>query len=102
VPPPPPFGVYPSQVAPPNGLATAALIVGIVGVLTFWTVWLGVILGVLGIVFGSVSRGKTKLGAPNGGQATAGLVLGIVAVGLSVLFVVFIIAANMQGDIALR
>jgi hypothetical protein len=70
-----------------NGLATAALVCGIVGLVLFWTVWLGFILGVLAIVFGAVGRSRAAQGAPNRGQATAGLWLGIAAVVVSILFI---------------
>jgi hypothetical protein len=70
-----------------NGLATAALVCGIVGLVLFWTVWVGLILGVLAIVFGAVGRSRAALGAPNKSQATAGLCLGIAAVVVSILFI---------------
>lgn len=75
-----------------NGLATAALVCGIVGVVLFFTIWIGVILGILGIVFGAVGRSRAAQGAPNKGQATAGLWLGIVAVAVSILFAIAVTA----------
>jgi len=70
-----------------NGLATAALVCGIVGLVLFWTVWVGLILGILAIVFGAVGRSRAALGAPNKSQATAGLWLGVAAVVVSILFI---------------
>jgi hypothetical protein len=70
-----------------NGLATAALVCGIVGLVLFWTVWIGLILGILAIVFGAVGRSRAAQGAPNKSQATAGLWLGIAAVVVSILFI---------------
>ena len=84
-----------------NGLATAALVCGIVGIVLFWTVWVGLILGVLAIVFGAVGRSRAALGAPNKSQATAGLWLGIAAVVVSILFIGMITAwvSDHQGRI---
>jgi hypothetical protein len=96
--PPAPQVAYVQQTpAPTNPLATTALILGICGVVLFWTVWLGIILGVLAIIFGGIGLSRAKNGAPNKGMATAGLVLGIVSV---VLGVVFIAAIFSFGDSA--
>jgi hypothetical protein len=76
---------------PTNGLAVAALVVGIVGVVMFWTVWGGILLGILGLVFGAVGLSKANRGAPNKGMAIAGLTLGGVAVVGSVLFLVALV-----------
>jgi uncharacterized membrane protein AbrB (regulator of aidB expression) len=79
--------VYVAQQPVTNGLATAALVCGIVALVLFWTVWLGLILGVLAVVFGAVGRSRAAQGAPNKAQATAGLWLGIAALLVSILFV---------------
>jgi formate hydrogenlyase subunit 3/multisubunit Na+/H+ antiporter MnhD subunit len=53
---------------------------GIIGVVLCFTVVLGVVLGVLALVFGLIGRGRAKRGeATNRGQATAGVVLGSIA-----------------------
>ncbi|MEV4435114.1 DUF4190 domain-containing protein [Streptomyces sp. NPDC049555] len=85
---------------PSNGMGTAGLVLGIIGVvfsLTFVFWFLGVILGILAIIFGAVGRHKaTKGEATNKGAATAGLVCGIVAtVLLPLLGVLF--AASLFG-----
>ena len=85
---PTPFGQ-----APQNGLGTAALVLGIIGVLFCWNP-LGFILGVLAIIFGSIGRGRAKRGqATNQSSATAGLVLGVVAVALLLILLVIGAAA---------
>ncbi len=107
--PPPPLPATPAQPAPQvvyqtvvqaptNGMATASLVLGILGVVFFWTVWLGLILGALGIIFGALGRGKAKQGAPNQGLATAGLTLGIIAVVGSVLFFLLIVSAVNNSE----
>jgi FtsH-binding integral membrane protein len=89
-----------TQPAMSNGLATAALVCGIVGVVLFFTIWVGLILGVLAIVFGAVGRSRAGQGAPNKGQATAGLWLGIVAVAVSLIFMIVLASwvTTVSGD----
>ncbi|MFF5254333.1 DUF4190 domain-containing protein [Streptomyces leeuwenhoekii] len=74
---------YALPARPGNGLGTTGLVLGIIGVvctLSFFLWFFGVILGILGIVFGAIGRGKANRGeATNKGAATAGLVCGIVA-----------------------
>lgn len=95
----PGFGApYPFGVAPRNGLGTAALVLGIIGVVLSWTVYLGVILGVLAIIFGGVGLARAKRGeATNRGAAMAGLVLGIIAIALLVLLVIIGIGLFAAG-----
>jgi Domain of unknown function (DUF4190) len=76
-----------TQPAMSNGLATAALVCGIVGLVLFWTVWIGIVLGILAVVFGALGRSRAAQGAPNKGQATAGLWLGVAALVGSMLFI---------------
>jgi heme/copper-type cytochrome/quinol oxidase subunit 2 len=81
-----PYG--PGGHAPANGLGTAALVLGIVGLLLFWTVIGGIVLGILALIFGIIGRGRAKRGeATNGGVATAGLVLGAVAIVVSIAYI---------------
>ncbi len=103
LPPPPPLpglGPTASSVAQQgsNGQAVASLVLGIIGLVLFWTVWLGLILGILAIVFGAMGRSKAKQGAPNRSMATAGLVLGIVTVAASVLILVLFITLADNAD----
>lgn len=57
-------------------MGTAALVLGIIGILLF-----GCIFGVLAIIFGSIGISRVNQGrATNRGAATAGIVLGIIAV----------------------
>jgi hypothetical protein len=75
---------YPVQ--PRNGLGTAGLVCGIIAVVLCWTVYVGVILGILAICFGAVGMGRAKRGeATNRSSAMAGLILGIVAIALLIL-----------------
>ncbi|WP_328677006.1 DUF4352 domain-containing protein [Streptomyces sp. NBC_00322] len=66
-----------------NGLGTAALVLGIIGTITGFIpflFWLGCILGLLALILGLLGRGRAKRNeATNRGSATAGAVLGLVA-----------------------
>lgn len=109
---PPPYGQSPYAApgygapyapfgpAPRNGMGTSSLVLGIISVVLSWTVWGGVILGTLAIIFGSVGLGRAKRGeATNRSSAMAGLILGIVAIALLVLLVlVFGAFGSMTRD----
>jgi Domain of unknown function (DUF4190) len=90
-PPPQPYGAYPPvPVAPPkkDGLGISALIVAILGLLFSWSVVGGVVLGVVAVILGFVGRGRVKAGeASNGGVALAGIILGALAVVVSLVFI---------------
>ncbi len=66
--------VYPQQVPiqrPSNGMATASLVLGILGFFL-------PILSVLALIFGGIGISKANQGAAGKGLAIAGLVLGII------------------------
>ena len=102
-PPPPPYGAYPGGYPPPpqpysgfappptgprNGLGIAALVLAIVGLVFCWTVAGGVILGLIAVIIGFVAQGRVKSGeATNGGVAIAGIVLGFLAIIVSLIFI---------------
>jgi hypothetical protein len=80
-----PYGGPPVQQS--NGLAVTGLVLGIIGVLfgfiPFIGVFMAILLGVLAAIFGGVGLSRSKLPARGGrGMAIAGLVLGIIAIGL--------------------
>lgn len=71
-----------------NGLGTAALVLGILAVLTCWSIVGGIVLGIIAIVLGLIGRGRAKRGeASNGGVATAGTVLGAIGLVLSLVLI---------------
>jgi len=63
------------QQAPGNGLAVTGLVLGIIGLVFFWTVWMGILLGILAIIFGAIGASKPV----KRGMGIAGIVLGILA-----------------------
>lgn len=87
--------------APLNGFGTTALVLGIVSVVLFCLWGLGIVLGILALVFGFLGRGRAKRGqATNGGQALAGIILGAVGIVVSGVFLGLMIwaIANDEGS----
>lgn len=69
-----------SEPPPPaksNGLAIAALVLGIIGLVTCWVPFLGLALGVLAVIFGILGLRRRPVGK---GMSIAGIVLGALAV----------------------
>lgn len=92
--PPLPYSGFPPVPTPgKNGLGTAALVTGILAVLTSWTVVGGLGLGIVAAVIGLVAWKQARRGeATNGTAALVGTVLGITAAALSgVLLAVLIL-----------
>ena len=89
------YGVegYPSGQGqrPRNGLGIAALVIGILSILTAILFPLAFLLGLIGIGLGLAGRGRAKRGtATNGGMALTGLILSglglLLAVAIGLLF----------------
>lgn len=92
-PPPMPYGdYYPGAPAVMrNGLGVAALITGVLGLFGSCSVVFGILLGITAIIFGLVARGRVKRGqANNGGVATAGIILGVLAIVVSIAWVTWV------------
>src|SRR5262245_8911202 len=84
---PPPMPGQPMMPpTPSNGFSVASLVLGILTLVLFFTIWLPWLLGVLAIVFGAIGISKAGKGAGQRGMAIAGLVCGAVGVVLSLLF----------------
>lgn len=76
---------------PRNGLGTAALVLGILGVVFCWAYVVGPVLGILAIIFGGVGLSRVHAGqATNRGSALAGLILGIIAILAFVILVLLL------------
>ncbi|MER8046376.1 DUF4190 domain-containing protein [Streptomyces sp. NPDC094032] len=98
----PPASPYPSygaaygqpgwQQQPSNGMGTTAMVLGIIAVAGFCMYGLGIILGVLALIFGIIGMKKANRGeATNRGMALAGVVLGSIGILVSAVFVAFMV-----------
>ncbi|MEO8897724.1 MAG: DUF4190 domain-containing protein [Candidatus Dormibacter sp.] len=87
-------GQYVQGTRPSNGVGTAGGIVGIIAVVLLWFPYLGLILGLIGVVLGAVglSRSNRLYGAGRG-MSIVGIVCGAVALLLNVLFIAVIYTA---------
>lgn len=76
-----------------NGLAVAGLVCGVIGLVFFWTFWLGIILGILGVIFGAIAMSRARAWAmPGRGMGLAGVICGGVAILFSIVWVALIAA----------
>lgn len=97
-PPPPPqqqYGGYPGGYPPPgaaapkNGLGVASLVVAIIAL---FSVFGGVVLGIVAVILGFLGRGRVKRGeANNGGIAIAGIVLGLLSIVVSIVVIAIVV-----------
>ncbi|MGW5386615.1 DUF4190 domain-containing protein [Nocardia sp. NPDC003963] len=91
-PPPPGYpepGSYPGPGGQPEywqespkrkGMAIAALVLGILGILSFWTIVGGILFGLIAVILGLIALVKANRGTGGGGiMAAIGLVLGVLS-----------------------
>jgi hypothetical protein len=95
---PPGWGQPATPPKPRNGMGTAALVFGILALLSIVIVWvpfLGIvtiILALLAVILGSVGRGRVKsMQATNGGAAMTGLVLGVIMLIIGIITQILVI-----------
>jgi hypothetical protein len=75
-------------------MGVAGLVLGIISAVAFCLWPVAVVLGILGIVFGAIGRGKAKRGeASNPGQALAGIICGAAGIVLAIALGVLVIVA---------
>ncbi|MFC7446733.1 DUF4190 domain-containing protein [Rhodococcus daqingensis] len=82
---------YPGQspAQPRNGAGIAALVLGILAVLSVWTIVGGILLGAVAIILGIVGRSLyKKQQATNGGMSLAGILLGLAGLIISIVLIV--------------
>jgi hypothetical protein len=78
-----------------DGVAIAALVVGILAILMSWIPVLGAIVGVTALVLGLVGRSRIKKsGAGGNGMAVTGIATGIVAILINIAILAFFVIAG--------
>lgn len=86
------FGMPPVPAGNRNGLGTAALVLGVLSLVT-WFLFIGGVFGIVAVVLGVLGRGRARRGeASNGGMALAGLITGAVGILLTILVIVGVAA----------
>lgn len=71
-----------------SGMATAAMVLGVLAILTCWTVWGGVLLGLLAIIFGVIAARRASRSVGTGrGRAVTGIVTGAIGLLLSIVLI---------------
>ena len=84
----PPQGYPMPTPGPRNGLGTAALVLGVVGMVSTWSIFGGLIFGIAAAVLGFLAHQRVRSRqADNGAVAISGLVLGVLAIVLSLVFI---------------
>jgi hypothetical protein len=85
-----------------NGMATASLVLGIISIPTGFMGWLGIICGILAIIFAVVAKNKIKADpalAHTGGAAKGGLITGVIGMVIGIIMIVLVImAVAAMGD----
>src|ERR1019366_1416763 len=88
-PPPPPYGAPDPYAQAPtgNGYAVTALVLGLISLILSWFPGVDWVLAALAIIFGAVGISTAgRRGGAGRGMAIAGLVLGVVAAVLGIIF----------------
>lgn len=86
---------YPTVVAAPptNGMAIAAMVVSLVGILGLCGYGLGGYIGVVGAVLGHIAKRQIRERGESGdGMALAGIILGWIATAIAVIATIIIVA----------
>ncbi|MDQ0791110.1 membrane-bound ClpP family serine protease [Streptomyces sp. B3I7] len=82
-----------------NGFGIAALVLGLVGAALFWTVFGGIVLGLLALIFGVLGHRRSKRGlATNGIMSVVGAVIGTLALVVSSLLLALGVAVFKSDD----
>ena len=75
-----------------NGMAVGGFVTGLLGALLSWIPIAGILLGIVGVVLSGIGLAKGRREGTPTGLATAGVVLGALAVVIAVVLVVVVVA----------
>jgi hypothetical protein len=81
-----------------NGLAVAAMVLGIISVVLCFLWFIGPVLAILAIIFGALGLSKAKKIGRGRGAALAGLILGVIGIVLAIVFIVVVVMAVKSFD----
>ncbi|MGC4856141.1 DUF4190 domain-containing protein [Micromonospora sp. DT4] len=88
---------YPQAQGQNNTLGLVSMILGIASIPLICCLYLGIPVGIAGVVTGYLAKQKVAQGqASNAGQAKAGLICGAVGVGLGILLLIVGIVGNVN------
>lgn len=74
-----------------NGLCVASMVLGIIGLVFFWLPFAGIVLGLLAVILAAVGiPSSTSRGEMGKGMGIAGLVTGLVDLGLNLAFLILV------------
>lgn len=94
-PPPGPPGPPGPPQQPSNGTGIASLVLGIISIPFCFCFGIGGLIGIAATVFGFQGKQKAEQGlATNRGMAMAGLILGIIGIGLGVIYWILFAIGN--------
>jgi O-antigen ligase len=81
-------------------MATAAMVLGIIALVTFWFCGLGFLVGVIAVVLGvlGMSAAKKLPGQPLLGRAKAGVIMGGIAIVLGLAAFLFLVVLGNAFD----
>ena len=69
-----------------KGMAIASMVLGIVGLVFFWFIYISVPVAIVGVILGAIGKKKlAEAGAPSG-MATAGIVMSVIVIAVSIIF----------------
>ena len=76
----------PPSSPPGKGMSIASMVLGIVGLVFFWVIYISLPVAIVGIILGALSKKKlVEAGAP-AGMATAGIVMSVIVIAASIIF----------------
>ena len=73
-----------------SGMAIAGFVTGLLGLLFCWFAFVGVPLGLLGVILGAVAVSKAKNDGSRTGLAKTGIVLGALGVVVAIVLIVLV------------
>jgi hypothetical protein len=85
-----------------NGMATAAMVLGIISIVLGLFGWLGIITGLVAVILAVVAKSQIKADpsmAGSAGQAKGGLIMGIIGIALGIIITILaIMAVNAMAN----